>query len=53
MKRVVLAVETGQTKCFRAAEMGVAGFVLTGEGRYLVQNESSVFSFVLISTPHF
>lgn len=39
---VVLAVEKGQTRCFIAAEMGVAGFVLTGEGRHLVQNGSSL-----------
>lgn len=41
MKIAVLAIETGQTRCFIAAEMGVAGFVLTGEGRHLVQNGSS------------
>lgn len=40
MKIVVLAAEAGQTRCFIAAEVGVAGFALTGEGRHLVQNGS-------------
>lgn len=54
VKIVVLAVETGQTRCFITAEMAVAGFVLTGEDRHLVQNSSSpVFSLLLESSPHF
>lgn len=38
MLKYVLAVEADKTSSSIAAEMGVASFILAGEGRHLVQN---------------
>lgn len=46
MKIGVSAVEADETSCFIAAEIGIASFIASGEGRHLVQN-GSLFPFSL------